>query len=543
MTWEPRIIAFCCNWCSYAGADLAGVSRFQYPPNIRIVRVMCSGRVEPHFIIKALQEGADGVMVTGCHPGDCHYISGNDKAEARVGRVHSVLRMLGIDPKRVRLKWISASEGQLFAETISDFVDEVRDIGPSGLAQANESPIDAPEWPVEDPDHELGYEYCIECNKCASSCPITRVDHGYSPSSNVLVTSILEGRDGVILPSLWDCLTCGMCSQRCPSGVHYEQLVRSERAKARAEGDTGRCAHGEVLRMVSDIQCDDGLKQDRLGWMTDDLETSQEGEVLYFTGCLPYFQHALFDDPSEESGLMRIGDDALDTARSTIAVMNRAGIKPVVMPDERCCGHDALWTGDEDKFKRLAKLNIENIRRTGAKVVVTSCAEGYRTLKMDYPRHFGELGFEVLHTSELFSDMIGEGKLVPEKPLPLVVAYQDPCRLGRLAGVFEAPREVLAAIPDLEVRQLGPGGRDATCCGGPNGWVSCGQQTRRIQFDRFRTASSQGVDTIVTACPKCLIHYKCAMNSRLPSELEGNQLEFKDINVLLDLATGGGGRP
>ncbi len=538
MTWEPRIIAFCCNWCSYAGADLAGVSRFQYPPNIRIVRVMCSGRVEPHFILKALQEGADGVLVTGCHPGDCHYISGNDKAEVRVGRVHRILEMLGIDPMRLRLKWISASEGQLFAQTVSDFVEEIRSIGPSNIVQAGISHIDAP----EKPDEGLGYEYCIECNKCASSCPITRVDHGYSPSANVLITSILEARDGVRLPRLWDCLTCGMCSQRCPSGVKYEELVKSERAKARMGGETGRCAHGEALRIVSDIQCDGGLKQDRLGWIPDALETSQEGEVLYFTGCLPFFEQALFDDPSEESGLMSIGNDALDTARSTIAVLNRAGIKPVVMPDERCCGHDALWTGDEEKFKRLAKLNIENIRRSGAKVVLLSCAEGYRTLKVDYPRHFGELGFEVLHTSEFFSDMIEEGKLVPSEPVPLVIAYQDPCRLGRLAGVFDAPRKVLASIPDVQMLEVGPSGRDATCCGGPNGWVNCGQQTRRIQFDKFRSASSKGVDTIVTACPKCLIHYKCALSSRLPSELEGIALDFKDINVLLDLATGGGGR-
>jgi len=162
---------------------------------------------------------------------------------------------------------------------------------------------------------------------------------------------------------------------------------------------------------------------------------------------------------------------------------------------------------------------------------------------VDYPRHFGELGFKVLHTSEFFSDLIEEGKLVPSEPVPLVITYQDPCRLGRLAGVFDAPRKVLAAIPDLDIIEVGPSGRDATCCGGPNGWVNCGQQTRRIQFDRFRTASSKGVDTIVTACPKCLIHYKCAMSSRMPAEHEKLVMEFMDINVLLDQATGGGGRP
>ncbi|HME56213.1 MAG TPA: hydrogenase iron-sulfur subunit [Candidatus Lokiarchaeia archaeon] len=128
---EPRIATFCCNWCSYAGADLAGVSRFQYAPNIRIIRVMCSGRVDPSFILKALKEGADGVLVTGCHIGDCHYISGNIFAKERFERLTRVIiKQLGIDEKRVRLEWISAAEGKRFAEIITSFTNEIRELGP-----------------------------------------------------------------------------------------------------------------------------------------------------------------------------------------------------------------------------------------------------------------------------------------------------------------------------------------------------------------------------------------------------------------------------
>jgi F420-non-reducing hydrogenase iron-sulfur subunit len=130
---EPQIIAFCCNWCSYAGADLAGVSRLQYPPNVRIVRVLCSGRIEPDFVLRSLELGADGVLVAGCHPGDCHYISGNLKAEKRFTKVEQLLDLLGLDKRRARLEWISASEGPKFANTITDFVTQIKEIGPNNL--------------------------------------------------------------------------------------------------------------------------------------------------------------------------------------------------------------------------------------------------------------------------------------------------------------------------------------------------------------------------------------------------------------------------
>ncbi len=131
---EPKIIGFLCNWCAYAGADLAGVSRIQYPPNIRIVRVMCSGRVDPSFILEALKDGADGVLVAGCHlPSDCHYISGNFKALRRIKLLKKVLEQFGIEPERVRLEWISASEGDKFAAVVKDMVEQLKKLGSNPL--------------------------------------------------------------------------------------------------------------------------------------------------------------------------------------------------------------------------------------------------------------------------------------------------------------------------------------------------------------------------------------------------------------------------
>ncbi len=129
--WEPQIVAFLCNWCSYAGADLAGVSRIQYPPNVRVIRVPCSGRINPLFIVKALQAGADGVLVSGCHPGDCHYISGNLYARRKFALLKSLLEYVGIEPQRVHFSWVSAAEGPRFAEIVGKVVDSVRSLGPA----------------------------------------------------------------------------------------------------------------------------------------------------------------------------------------------------------------------------------------------------------------------------------------------------------------------------------------------------------------------------------------------------------------------------
>jgi F420-non-reducing hydrogenase iron-sulfur subunit len=134
---EPRIIGFLCNWCSYTGADLAGVSRIKSPPNIRTIRTMCSGRVDPTFILKAFQLGADGVLIGGCHPGDCHYAEGNYKALRRYILMKSVLKAFGIDERRLRLEWISASEGDRYAQVTTEFTETIRALGPLDWKKRN----------------------------------------------------------------------------------------------------------------------------------------------------------------------------------------------------------------------------------------------------------------------------------------------------------------------------------------------------------------------------------------------------------------------
>jgi len=133
MSFEPKIVGFLCNWCSYAGADLAGTSRIHYPPNLCVIRVMCSARIDPTFVLKALAGGADGVLICGCHPGDCHYSEGNYKAMRRYPLLKQVLAQYGVEEARVRLEWVSASEGQRFADVVTDMTEKIQALGPSRI--------------------------------------------------------------------------------------------------------------------------------------------------------------------------------------------------------------------------------------------------------------------------------------------------------------------------------------------------------------------------------------------------------------------------
>jgi coenzyme F420-reducing hydrogenase delta subunit len=134
--WKAKIIVFCCNWCSYAGADLAGVSRLQMPSNFRVIRVMCSARVDPEFVLRAFQKGADGILVAGCHPADCHYIGGNYRTRRRIALLRMLIKQFGLDKGRLRLEWISAGEGEKFQQTIKEFTAKIQELGPSPVREA-----------------------------------------------------------------------------------------------------------------------------------------------------------------------------------------------------------------------------------------------------------------------------------------------------------------------------------------------------------------------------------------------------------------------
>jgi len=337
---------------------------------------------------------------------------------------------------------------------------------------------------------------CLECGKCSSVCPVARFDSGFGPRK-----ALRNFSDDLDL-HVATCLTCGACGQVCPQSIPFAKIVRAVRAECPDQCQEGTCAHGGVFQSLARLMARDDFQQDRLDWVTDDMEIAEKGEVLFFTGCSPYF----------DAYFQQLAPRSLDGIRSAVRVLNHLGVKPVLMKDERCCGHDQLWSGDVETFRALATRNAERIRETGAKLVLTGCAECARTLKLDYPETIGNPGFEVQHLSEYLAEKLPEARL-RSRDGTLTVSFQDPCRLGRHMGVYDAPRQVLAALPGLELAEMPRSGREAECCG-TSRWMECGPVNKRNQLERLEGARSVGAEVLVTSCPKCKIHFRCTQSER-----------------------------
>ena len=515
---EPRIIVFACNWCTYAAADIAGTNRIQYPPNVRIIRVMCSGMVAPEHISLALESGADGVLVAGCHPGDCHYISGNLKAEERVQMVSKVTNMLGIEEERVRLKWIATSEGTIFAQTIRDMVEELKKLGPSPFRESRQVGQEKPALDLEDILQETKAYYCLECSKCTSICPVAKYDSSYFPRSVIEDVALGLERESTRDKKLFSCLGCYACSLRCPTDVDFPAFVQRVRALAFGADEHGCPAHGGFLHSVTRLMARSPYKQKRLGWLTKEYRVSDNSDILYFVGCAPYF------DPVFQYLELR----TLDITEASLKILNHLGVEPMLLPDEKCCGHDALWTGDTETFQRLAEHNTRVIREAGIKKIIFSCPEGYRTFKLDYPKYGFKLDCELQHISEFVAGKMGEQEL-KLKEFRKKVTYQDPCRLGRHLGIYDSPRQLLQAIPGIELAEMEKNREYALCCG-TSAFTNCDLYSHEMRVGRLQEAKATGAEILVTDCPKCQIHFRCAMNNK--GEEKG-----PDINIeVMDLA-------
>jgi Fe-S oxidoreductase len=269
------------------------------------------------------------------------------------------------------------------------------------------------------------------------------------------------------------------------------------------------------------------LGQNRLEWLTPNikyqisnfksestLRPSTQPDTLYFAGCAPHYD-ALFAP---------LGVAGTQAAQSSVRILNALGIEPLLLADERCCGHDLLWEGDLEGFLKLAQLNAEMIRVSGVKRVVSSCPECIRTLKIDYAAHGIRLNVEVVHLSELMTNL----KQVPNVK-GRVVTFHDPCRLGRHLGIYDAPRKVLEGL-GYKILEMRHSRRNATCCG-TNGWTHCDAANKAIQAQRLREAKATGADLMVTACLKCQIHFKCAlMDEQLKKECG---IEMVDLATLV----------
>jgi Fe-S oxidoreductase len=272
------------------------------------------------------------------------------------------------------------------------------------------------------------------------------------------------------------------------------------------------------------MMTDPNLKQDRLGWLNGDLRISEESDTIYFPGCLPYYD-VVFN---------HLDIDGIDIAQAAVKILNHMGIEPIILGDERCCGHDQLWEGDIETFQSLAELNLNIIKSTGAKRIVTTCPECARTLKEDYPKYVGEHGLEILHMTELIaSEGLPLSQWIIDLPSGQTkgspVTYQDPCRLGRFMGVYDPPRQIIECL-GYELVEMERNRKKSLCCG-TSCWTACGQVSKNIQVERLKEAKATGADLLVTACVKCQIHFKCAQNdSILRDEID---IQIRDLTTLV----------
>jgi heterodisulfide reductase subunit D len=359
---------------------------------------------------------------------------------------------------------------------------------------------------------------CYDCGKCTATCPIARAGAKYSPRRHVLAANMGDAREILDTNTLFHCLTCGLCDRRCPADVGYTQLILDLREANHRAGVEPECPHGGALQSLMRMMAKGGTQQNRLEWLSDDLKTEpKKGEVFYWAGCTMYYD-TFFPDFQLAT---------LEATKAAVRLINTLGITPVVSPDERCCGHDLLWNGDRQNFELLARHNVKLVAESGAELLITSCAECLRTWKIDYEPFFEAKPPRMIHISEFLAEQVPHLRFKNSRQRQ--VTYQDPCRLGRHLGIYDAPRRMLTALPGIELREMRRSGPAAICCAGTT-WSNCDRFAKKIQVDRLREARATGAQVLVTACPKCQIHLRCAMKDpNLKDEIE---IEMRDVAEL-----------
>jgi len=358
---------------------------------------------------------------------------------------------------------------------------------------------------------------CLDCGKCTVVCPVAQHDADFNPRL-IAQRRLAQNSNSLQDETIWECLSCYMCVERCNYRVKFPEFIRALRTDALSKGVDLHCSHGGALQSLMHIMTREDLHQSRLDWLPEDIELSGDSDTIFFVGCAPYFD-VIFSD---------LGVNTIDGVKGAIKLLNRAEIPFNVLANERCCGRDLLLQGDREGFLALAKANMEEFTEHGVKKIITNCPECYHTLKVDYPDILGSTGIEVVHITEAIAPILQNNEFTFNQ-IDKKATYQDPCTLGRCSRIFEQPREMLGALTGLELVEMEQNREKALCCGAAP-WVQCGSVNKQIQAQRLTQAADTGADILVTACPKCQIHLKCAQKS---SEGAISQIEIRDLSGLL----------
>ncbi|MFZ2445754.1 MAG: hydrogenase iron-sulfur subunit [Syntrophobacteraceae bacterium] len=518
---DLKIILFLCNWSPHAAFQNLQDTLAPLPREIRMVRIPCSGRITKSLLFKAFETGADGVALVGCEPGTCRYGIGTAVAERNVEDTRGILDLLGLGRERLGFEAFYPDQSGPLLDFLHGFRNRIAELGKSPVAAVHRKKESAfsPEAAASIMEAHNIYT-CQDCGKCSSACPVALSGKPFSPRAiaNAIVAGELEST--AVKEDIWSCLTCGLCYDRCPSAVGFPEFIKDMR-NAQKGPSTGRFeAHEGFFQSLMRTMASPGLPVEHWKWLPQDIHTDPESKVLFFGGCAPYFD-TFFRN--------HLGIRTTDILADALRLLNFFDINPAILPNERCCGHDLLWSGDRDNFLKLARLNVEIISSMGIEEVVTACPECYRAFSKDYPAHGVETGFKVTHIFELAEKEIAKGAVGFAK-LHRKITFQDPCRLSRSEGGSKPPRDLLARLKVRAFTEMRDRGPSSLCCGNC-AWTGCDSYSKAMQVQRLRQAKETGSDLLVTACPKCQIHLKCAMEDPLLGE--EIRMEMMDLTSIL----------
>ena len=375
---------------------------------------------------------------------------------------------------------------------------------------------------------------CYSCSACNTVCPTSLLGL-FKPREflqKLIIGEFNQFESILAKEELFNCLTCDLCSQHCPmsteaEGIHFADIMHGARTYAFEKGLLNReleekSTHNSLMLMYPKLQSQATDWQNDVSFLTEnpDLDIAESGSIALFVGCLDLMQNKF----EEYQG------DYLNAPESAIRLFNQAAISPVVL-STKCCGHDSYWVGDKETARELAEFNCQLYRDAEVKTVIVACAEGYRMWKFDYPELVTSFDFEVKHISEFILDQGLLAKIQPRGHEKVKVTYHDPCRLGRLGKIYEAPREILKRLPDVELVEMENNRQDANCCG-ISTFVGCNSKTRILREQRIQEAIETGAEYLITTCTKCFTHFNCYYNDYSG---EGNQKERLQKIEIIDL--------
>ncbi|MFX1606768.1 MAG: (Fe-S)-binding protein [Promethearchaeota archaeon] len=364
---------------------------------------------------------------------------------------------------------------------------------------------------------------CGRCGYCGGGFPEDRCPSKFlgNLESSAARGKLLIARalmKGDLQPSeelanrIYECTLCGSCEAICDTIIHLDlvEILEALRADLANAGFGPMLKHRKMLDWIEKEHNPYMEKHaDRLNWMTGGSERSEQSDVLYFTGCTaPYRQPEI--------------------AETSMQIMRAAGINALVAPEEWCCGSVALRVGATRMGLELAEHNVELWKSLGVRTIVTHCPGCYRTMKVDYPKILGDMPIKVLHFSEYLDELLNKGTLKLKGRIDVKVTYHDPCHLGKHAGVYEAPRRVLEAIPGLELIEMERTRKDSWCCGAGGGMKSAFPDSAlKVANERIAEAEKTEAQYLVSACPFC------KQNLREASDIRGANLQVHDLMELV----------